>query len=155
MAGSPEEVAYNEALRSITQQQGVLDGLRSRAGTLFASASIATSFLGGLALQDTAVHGLGWVAVGAFVGMALCSILILWPRWGWVFRLSADDLVRDWVDERGTMDAMHRDLALYLERHYQANESKLGRLLILFQVAAVLLVVEVVAWLFVLGGGAS
>jgi hypothetical protein len=44
------ELAYQEALRAITQQQAALESLRGRAGVLLAVAAIVTSFLGGFAL---------------------------------------------------------------------------------------------------------
>jgi hypothetical protein len=55
------KLAHQEGLRAIAQQQSVLDGLRGRAGTLLAVASLATSFLGGLALQGAGRPGTpGW-----------------------------------------------------------------------------------------------
>jgi hypothetical protein len=61
------ELAYQEALRAITQQQVVLDGLRGRAGTLLAVAVIVTSFLGSIALPDDGLIDLGWFAIVLFL----------------------------------------------------------------------------------------
>jgi hypothetical protein len=44
------KLAYDEAKGAVVQQASALDALRSQAGTLLAAASVATSFLGALAL---------------------------------------------------------------------------------------------------------
>lgn len=45
------KVAYEEAVRALSEQQAVIDSFRNRAGMLFSAAAIATSFLGGQALH--------------------------------------------------------------------------------------------------------
>ena len=40
------KVAYDEAVRALSEQQGVIDSLRTRAGILLSAAAITTSFLG-------------------------------------------------------------------------------------------------------------
>jgi hypothetical protein len=60
------EVAYREAVRALDYQRSAIDALRTRVGYLVSAAAIATSFLGGLALEDGASVG-GWVAIGLFV----------------------------------------------------------------------------------------
>jgi hypothetical protein len=47
-------LAYDEAVRALTRQQSALDEFRTRAGILLSGAAIATSFLGGQAL-DTVI----------------------------------------------------------------------------------------------------
>jgi hypothetical protein len=53
-APDPELITlvYNEAMRALSEQSSALDGLRTRAGLILTAASIASSFLGGLALQQ-------------------------------------------------------------------------------------------------------
>lgn len=163
MAESTQALAYEQSLRAVTEQRSRLDSLRTRAATLLAAASVVTSFLGAEAFTDTRLaHGMwqpdrSWqcaelVAVGAFIGLALTVIAILWPwpkRFGWKFRLSARALIADYVESNNpaSLEEMQRELALHLERHYDANERKLKVLFVLFQVGATLLGVEVVAWL--------
>src|SRR6266568_4263975 len=90
------QLAYDEAKQAVAQQVGALDNLRGRAGTLLAVASLSTSFLGGIVLQDKAPEGwLSWAAIGACHAAAGCSataprsssrgtrkgsILETWPR---------------------------------------------------------------------------
>jgi hypothetical protein len=47
-----EELAYNLSLRSLSQQEGLLNEVRARTGVLLAATAIAISLLGGRALDD-------------------------------------------------------------------------------------------------------
>jgi hypothetical protein len=50
------ELAYQEGVRALDEQRIVIDAFRTRAGLLLSAAAIATSFLGGAALQgDTSI----------------------------------------------------------------------------------------------------
>lgn len=60
-------VVLAEAVRGMEGQQENLDNLRSRVGILLSAATIATSFLGGIALDDDQIGWPGLVAVGLFV----------------------------------------------------------------------------------------
>ena len=57
MADSTQALAYEEALRGVTQQQQVLDGIRARVSTLLGIAAISASFLGGVALNKDSPKG--------------------------------------------------------------------------------------------------
>jgi hypothetical protein len=157
MTDTPEAIIYGASVRSIERQQQALDNLRSRAGTLIAAAAIVTSFLAAEALKDPGRGGNAHdhslqtpevIAIGAFVGLALTAMAILWP-WKWTFRVSAKHLLGKYieVDEPWTSQRLQRNLALWLERHVVANQSKLDRLFWAFRGGCFLLAVEVVAWL--------
>jgi hypothetical protein len=145
---TPEELAYAESVRALEQQARSVDEVRSRTGVLLAAASIVASFLGAEALAGSdldALAGLGLVAFLAVIGLA---IWILWPGGGWVFVMSATVLLEDWVDMQrpGGVAAMQRHLAESMEGHWGANQLRLKRLVVRFQVAAAALGVEVVLW---------
>jgi uncharacterized membrane protein YfcA len=93
------ELAYQEALRAITQQQGVLESLRGRAGALLAVASIVTSFLGGFALGDKGPAGLGWLAILLFLFAAGAVAHILKPRDQWRFRSRPSVIIGSYVED--------------------------------------------------------
>jgi hypothetical protein len=80
---TPLQLAYDSSVRAIADQAGVLESLRSRAGTMLAAAALVTSFFGGQALVQQRVDLEPWslagLAVAAFIGMAACTIFILWP----------------------------------------------------------------------------
>jgi hypothetical protein len=155
MADSTYALAYEEALRGVVQQQAVLTDVRGRAATMLGVASISTSFLGGLALRDQRPIGWSWLAIGAFVAVGLLTIWILLPRRGWTFRMSARSLIKDYIEVERPADLpeMYRDLALHLENHFEGNQKRLDRLFWLLRSASVLLVAEIVLWLFILGEG--
>lgn len=141
-------LVYDEALRSLAQQQTSVEGLRSRVGTLLSAASISTAFLGAQALADRSPGRWGWLAMVSFVAVVGASIAIMWP-YEWTFRRSAKATLRDYIehDQPLAMPAIQRDLALHLEDHYERNERKLNRLLRVFEAGCAVLALEVVAWL--------
>jgi hypothetical protein len=76
-----EDLAYQEAIRGISEQREALGSLRTRAGILLTASSIVTSFLGSLALRRGEVSLAGWFAMGFFIismGTALW-VLLPWP----------------------------------------------------------------------------
>src|SRR4051794_23142324 len=87
-AREPLKLAYEAARHAIDDQARVLEGLRSRAGTLLAATALVTSFLGGQAL--TAVHertraadlhlwSFTALALALFVALAILTFAILLP----------------------------------------------------------------------------
>jgi hypothetical protein len=153
MADSTQALAYEEALRGITQQQAVLDGIRARASALLGIAAVSTSFLGGVTLNGKSLKPLTWIPIGAFVAVGLFAVWILLPVRGWKFSLDVKILIADYVegDSPAALPEMYRDLALHLGNHYITNEKRLARLFLLFRVASTLLVIEVTTWLLILG----
>lgn len=148
------ELAFQEGLRAIAQQQAVLDGLQGRAGTLAAVASIVTSFLGGLALEDGGLTGLGWLAILLFVVAAGLIAYVLWPRRDWYFSSRPTTIIRGYVEDHPSAPlwAMHKQLAEHLESDLVANEKRMGRLFNAFRWANLALAGEVAAWLVMLMG---
>lgn len=75
-----EEAIYDESIRAISEQAGMLDGLRNRASAVAAVANVATAFIGGLALSDGSEVLLGaleWIAIGLFWAALAVSLAIL------------------------------------------------------------------------------
>jgi hypothetical protein len=76
----PYRIAYDEAVRALSQQQSMIDSLRTRAGLLLSAAAITTSFLGAQALNDGGPSVATWLALAGFVGLSVASLAILWPH---------------------------------------------------------------------------
>jgi hypothetical protein len=155
--GTPYQLAYESSVRAISDQASVLESLRSRAGTMLAAAALVTSFFGGQALVQARLDLEPWslvgVAVAAFVGLALSTVVILWPFDFW-FSVSAAGMLAI-VEEREDAEPVtareaYRELALILENNYDHNLPIIRRLTWLFRVAILFLVVEVGAWIAVL-----
>jgi hypothetical protein len=141
------KVAYDEAVRILTEQEAVIDGLRSRAGVLFSAAAITTSFLGARAL-----HGdwspLSWLALATFVGVATAFLAILWPR-GWEVAANPHVVIRTYIEsaEPISIEDLHRELSFHVFGSYLENRRSLERLVVYFQVANVLFAAELVLWI--------
>jgi hypothetical protein len=144
---------YAEALRSLQIQLGYLESLHARGGTLIFAASFASSLLGGQALSD----GLGawdWLALSLLGGIGLLAVVILWPYYNVHFRFDVEELLRQYVDgpRPVSMSEMHRDLALQLKSYMESNGRLIRRTREALQLAFMLLLLEIVAWLLSIAG---
>lgn len=141
-------VAYGEAVRALSEQQGVIDSFRTRAGLVLSAAAITTSFLGAQALEGGHSHWSAWLALAAFVGVAAISLSILWPR-RWEFTANPRDVIQTYIEseEPAPIDELHRDLSLHMHNSYSENRKGLEQLALFFQVACGLLAIEVVLWI--------
>ena len=144
---------YQEALRGLQQQQAAVESLHNRAGTLIFASSFASSLLGGRALAD----GLGawdWLAVGLLLGIGALTVVLLWPYYNLSFRFDAQDLLDRYVDSDtpATLATMHRELALQIKVEFQRNGRVVRRMREAFQLALILLLLNILAWLFSIAG---
>ena len=149
-----EQLAYEEAKRSIDRQSTNLDGLRTRAGILLAAIGLVTTFLGGQALADDHVSPwmVGAAIVASGVAGALC-VAVLWPRGKWKFNLSAREIITHLETAERTPSASGtlKALSLRHELNYEHNDKRLQTLFWLFRVASGLLAVEIILWIVALG----
>lgn len=156
MDNEAAQIAYDASVRAIQDQAGVLDGLRTRAGTVLAAAALVSSFLGGQALRESThleLLSLTTAAICAFALSALLALLILWP-FEFRFSLSARALLgaaaEHEVEGETSVGELRRALALQLEWRYDDNARKIRWLLWAFEAAIVALVLEVGVWLVIL-----
>ena len=139
---------YQEAVRGLSHQQGVVESLNSRAGNLIFATAFATSLLGARALAD----GLGiwdWVAVALLVAVGALVVFMLWPYYNFTFRFDPEQLLEEFVDgdSGATMSAMHRALAVRIKRDMMNNWRVIQRIRVALQLGLVLLLLEIAAWL--------
>lgn len=128
-----------------------MNELRSRAGVLIAAAAITTSFFGSRAVTGDHLSGWVWAAVGTFIVVGGCVLLVLWPRSDWSFSASAADIIAEYIEpDPVDLPVLYRDLALHRSAAYDRNARQLGRLFTIFRVGLVVLVVEVAAWVVAL-----
>jgi hypothetical protein len=142
------KVAYDEAVRALSEQQGFVDSLRNRAGLLLTAAAITTSFLGTQVLHRGDFGLFAWLALAGFVAVAAASLAVLWPR-RWEVTTSSRDVITHYVEsaEPAPVEDLHQDLSLHMHGSFLANSEDLAKLVVLLQVASVLLAVEVVLWI--------
>lgn len=143
------ELAYEEAVRALTEQQANLQSMRTNAGILLSAAAIATSFLGGAALRAGDFTKLSWIAVTFFAALAAAIFGILWPRKDWEFVAGPRRLIGTYVETDAPLPLprVHRDLALHMEDSYDANAWRLRWMVRLLRTAIVLLAAETVLWI--------
>jgi hypothetical protein len=149
------EVAYDEAVRALSEQQGVIDSFRTRAGLLFSAAAITTSFLGAQALNGGDSNLATWLAMASFVAVAAASLAILWPR-TWEFTANPRDVIQTYIEatEPAPIEELHRDLSLHMHNSYAENRRGLEQLAIFFQIASALLTLEVILWIIAIASTA-
>jgi hypothetical protein len=162
-----ERLVYEESVRTVTQQRELLDGLRARAGTVLAAASVSTAFLSapalaqhqtidvirGRAITHPSITGLGWVAVALFCLVVILAVVILVP-WRWTFVHHPHRLIAVHLEPGppSTEVELFRNLAYWNGAHYDSNGWKLDAMLALFAAACLLLLTEIVIWLLILSG---
>lgn len=138
------QLAYELALRGLTQQETAVAELRSRTGTLLTAASLLATFLGAIAIDREGLGVLSILALTAYAGSGVLSVWILLPKQGFVFRLSGPEL---YEREYGLpLEEIHRRLAYWIEGYAVANQQIVRRLQLAFRIAAAALLAEAVLW---------
>ncbi|HYZ76925.1 MAG TPA: hypothetical protein VE596_06075 [Gaiellaceae bacterium] len=150
-----EEAIYDQSFRTLDEQARILEGLRSRAGTLASVATLTTGFVGGLAsmLRGTqhSSHGtLRWIAVALYLLVIVLSLLIASPSHRWAFGHHPERLLAVYTDPRHsrTLAEFRCTIASYNGRNCERNGRQLARLSASFAVASVVFVVELILWLW-------
>jgi hypothetical protein len=142
------KVAYDEAVRALSEQQAAIESVRARAGLLLSAAAVTTSFLGAQALQAGRPSPFSWLALLSFVAVAATSLAILWPR-SWESTANSRRVLESCIEsaEEIRIDDLYRDLSLRMQVSFSANHQGLNELAALFQAASGLLTIEVVLWI--------
>jgi hypothetical protein len=144
---------YQEAVRGLTHQQGVVENLNTRAGNLIFATAFATSLLGTRALSD----GLGfwdWAALLLLFLLGVLIVFVLWPYYNYTFRFDPEELLGSFVDRPtpASLAEMHRALALRIKADMAANWRIIQPIRVALQLALILLLLEIAAWLLSIGG---
>jgi hypothetical protein len=141
------KVAYDEAVRALSEQQGIIESFRTRAGVLFSAAAITASFLGASALRGGNASLASWLALFCFVAVAATSLAILWPR-KWERAASPRDVIETYIESEkpAQIENLYRDLSLHMHNSYMENKKDIEQFAVLLQVASGLLTLEVVLW---------
>jgi hypothetical protein len=148
---SIEQLSFELTTSALAEQERALSGLRARAGTVLAAASIAGSFFG----AKTSHGSLGVWGLVAMVSFALCvgsAIWVLLPH-AFVFAFRGKALLAE-SDHGGASNVMdaYRTAGIWVEPHLEANRRKFVSLSECLAASCVLLVAEVVLWTFTLIG---
>jgi hypothetical protein len=84
-------------------------------------------------------------------------VALLWPYYNLAFRFDAQDLLDTYVDGEApvTMAGMHRELALRMKADWHRNGRIVRHLREALQLALILLLLNILAWLFSIAGSAT
>jgi hypothetical protein len=147
------KVAYDEAVRALSEQQAVIESFRSRAGLLFSAAAVTTSFLGAQGFRSGDPVLASWLALACFIAVAGAALAVLWPQ-RWEGAASPREVIEAYIEVSGvaSVEELHRDLSISLHRSYMENRGGLRQLAALLQLASGFLTVEVALWIVALAG---
>jgi hypothetical protein len=86
--------------------------------------------------------------VASYAGLGLALLAVLWPRPEWRATPSPSRLIASVIESPVpvSLPLLHRDLALYLEQLRAENEALHERLSGYFRFGALLLSLEILAW---------
>ncbi len=151
VAESIEQLSFELTANALSEQERSLAGLRTRAGTVLAAASIAGSFLG----TKTGHGSLGTWGVLAMISFAVCvgsAIWVLLPH-ALVFAFRGEILLTE-SDHRGVQAVAeaYRTAGIWIEPQLNANSNKIAALSNWLAVSCALLAVEVILWTISLVG---
>ncbi len=151
MAESIEQFTFELTASALAEQERALAGLRGRAGTVLAAASIAGSFFGA-----KVSHGsLGAWGVLAMITFALCAgsaVWVLLPH-AFVFAFRGKTLLAE-SDHRGVSDVVdaYRIAGIWIEPYVASNRRKIASLSDWLTMSCALLIAEVILWTLSLVG---
>lgn len=155
MAEDFEKLAYEEAVRGLDKQEGLLEAVRTRTGLLLAASSLATSFLGPQAFQDPRPRALAVIALVAFVTSLGASVFVLLPNKNLAFAFAGPGVYEGFYAVREDMGEVYRRLAYDLQVFWELNEEGMLWLSRAFTFATGALVVEILSLVVLLGAGLS
>jgi Zn-dependent protease with chaperone function len=145
VAESIEQFGFELTASALAEQERALTGLRARAGTVLAAASIAGSFFGAKASHGSLdVWGIvGMIAFALSVGSA---IWVLLPH-AFVFAFRGETLLAE-SDHRGVSNVAeaYRTAGIWIEPHIEVNRSKIADLSNWLAASCTLLAAEVILW---------
>jgi hypothetical protein len=141
-----EQLAYDLSLRSLSQQEGLLNEVRARTGVLLAATAIAISLLGGRALDDGERTVLNMAGVALGVLSFLLSVYVLAPKGQFSFSPQGAEAYEHFVAEGSGVREAQRVLAYWNREIWEGNQKVIDRMLGSFRWACLALVGSVLVW---------
>lgn len=98
ICADPQEIVFQAGRDALSDQDGVVTGIRQRTGTLLAAHALVASFLGATTVKARGLHGWSWAAlVALLLGLIIAAVLL--TNWNLRFALDAPDLYAELYDE--------------------------------------------------------
>lgn len=139
----------SESWQSIRWQAGQLAEIRNRAISLFSLGSVAVAFLGSTYLDAAPVDSRVVAAIALYGALGAAVAIVLWPS-RWSVTPHPSSLLA--ALKAGADELPWGVLQLVKNSHeaWHNNENRIARRTQLLQVAVVLLVIQIGAWLLLL-----
>jgi hypothetical protein len=150
VAESIEQLSFSLTASELAEQERALSGLRTCAGTVLASASIAGSFLA-VRIGKGSLDVLGVCATISFVLCLIGTVWVLMPH-TFVFSFRGESLLLQSDREGPDLREAYRAAGIWMEPHVQANRRMIAMLAGWLTASCVLLALEVVLWTLSAGG---
>lgn len=131
------QVAYDEAVRVLSEQRAMIESFRNRAGLLFSAAAVTASLLGPRALHSQGWDPAIWLAMLCVLGVAAVSLGIFWPR-RWESVVNPRQVIETYVEsaEASPVEELHRDLSIYMHSSSLENKEGLEQFALCFRLPA-------------------
>lgn len=149
-----EEIVFQAGRDALADQDGVVNGVRQRTGTLLAAHALVASFLGATTVKAKGLHGFSWAAlVALLLGLIIAAVLL--SNWKLRFAVDAPDLYAELYDEAAA-EAENDTLGWLVSAAYgyhnlrRANAKRVRIMSVLLTLLAVLMVLQTVFWLVAL-----
>jgi hypothetical protein len=148
------QTLFNEAIRHLQTQDDDFNQLCARASYLLVAVTIATSFLGANALQQSHLSGGDWGAIAAFaVSLVLCIWLISSPVRTWALGFNPQLTYESYLLLQPPLkrDELFVEMVYQCQQAYEHNDMKLRSRRLALALAAAAMAVEIIIWLVDLG----
>jgi hypothetical protein len=146
-----EGIVYEAGRSALSDQEGLVSGIRQRTGTLLAAHALVASFLGAAALRAHGLDVWGWVALVTLVlGLGVAAVLL--APWDLAFAVDARDLYEE-LYPQAAAEAEAETLGWLAAAGYgyqSLREKNAGRVKVMSWLSGamgVLMIVQTVAWL--------
>jgi hypothetical protein len=147
------ELAFTETRQALDSQERTVSDITTRAGVLMAATAVTTSVFGGQVLSADHRTIAAWLALAAFVGVAVTFLTVLWPRRDWEFHTRTGSLLATYAEPMDvSLPIVHRDLAIHRAASFGRNREQIARLHLALRAGMCLLALEVAAWVVALTG---
>ena len=141
-----EQLAYDLALRTLGQQERLLEELRARTCVLLTATAIVVSFLGGRALATNGDAWLTLTGTAAAIASIVLGVYVLLPKSGLTFALHGAAVYEHFQAEGTPLRDVQRTLSYWMKSAWDDNQNAIDRLIVFFRVACALLVLAIGLW---------
>lgn len=149
------KLAFEQGLKSLSDQEGDLSALRQRSTAIVSISGLAATLLGREALSAPSGDQL-WLDLGSLEWLALislcislvCTAQILRPRDGWVFHNSPTSIIEQFAqgEHATSLCTTYLVLAGFCEDNYASNKKMLNPLYLWLEVALFAVGFQIVFW---------